>query len=364
MKQTPFYEKHSALGAKLVDFAGYAMPVQYGSMVAEHLAVRQTAGLFDVSHMGEFLVTGPQQVEFLDYATINDIRGMVPGQAQYSAMCLENGGIVDDLLIYKFEDKFLLVVNASNMEKDWNHLSKLAEAYDVTLENQSDNTALLALQGPNSRDILQKLTETDLSAIPFYHFREGEVADGYMVIARTGYTGELGFELYHDPALSAALWEALMDAGQDAGLMPAGLGSRDSLRLEMKYCLYGNDIDETTTPLEARLGWITKMDKPDFHGKAALEAQKAAGLQRALVAFELSERGIPRHGYDIYAGHEKVGQVTSGGHSPVLEKGIGMGYVNFPHHKTGTEIFIEIRGRRIPARIVKPPFVKHTTIAG
>ncbi|MCF7801922.1 MAG: glycine cleavage system aminomethyltransferase GcvT [Candidatus Marinimicrobia bacterium] len=363
MKRTPFYEKHATLGAKLVDFAGYAMPVQYQSMVAEHMAVRQTAGLFDVSHMGEFLVTGPQQVEFLDYATINDIRGMVPGQAQYSAMCLESGGIVDDLLIYKFEDKFMLVVNASNIEKDWQHLAHLADSYDVTLENHSEDTALLALQGPNSRDILQKLADTDLSAIPFYHFREGKVAGCSMVIARTGYTGELGFELYHDPVFSAELWDTLMDAGQDAGLKPAGLGSRDSLRLEMKYCLYGNDIDETTTPQEARLGWITKMDKPDFHGKAALEVQKAAGLKRALIAFELTERGIPRHGYDIYVGDEKVGQVTSGGHSPVLEKGIGMGYVNFPHHKTGTEIFIDIRGRKIPAKIVKPPFVKNTTIA-
>ncbi|MCF7796648.1 MAG: glycine cleavage system aminomethyltransferase GcvT [Lentisphaeria bacterium] len=363
MKQTPFYEKHRALGGKLVDFAGYAMPVQYQSMVAEHLAVREAAGLFDVSHMGEFLVTGTQQVEFLDYATINDIRGMVPGQAQYSAMCLENGGIVDDLLIYKFQDKFMLVVNASNIEKDWNHLSKLAEAFEVTLENQSDQFALLALQGPLSRDILQKLSDLDLDEIPFYHFAEGNIADQPMVIARTGYTGELGFELYHDPALSSMLWEALMEAGGDLGLKPAGLGARDSLRLEMKYCLYGNDIDESTTPLEARLGWITKMDKPDFHGKAVLEAQQMAGLKRALIAFELTERGIPRHGYTIYVGDEMVGQVTSGGHSPVLEKGIGMGYVNYPYQKTGTEIQIDIRGRKIPAKIVKPPLVKNTSIA-
>jgi len=357
MKRTPFYEKHVALGAKLVDFAGFEMPVQYQSMVAEHMAVRETAGLFDVSHMGEFMVTGPQMVDFVDYATVNDVRGMAIGQAQYSAMCLENGGIVDDLLIYRFVDKFMLVVNASNIEKDWQHLQKLLQNFDVNMENVSDHMALLALQGPNSRDILQQLTDTDLSKIEFYHFTEGLVNSRPMIIARTGYTGELGYELYHAPEYSVALWDDLMRAGEAYGLKATGLGARDSLRLEMKYCLYGNDIDETTTPLDARLGWITQMNKPAFFGKAALDTQNAAGLKRALIAFEMEERAIPRHGYEIFIGEEKIGIVTSGGHSPILGKGIGLGYVNFPFQKTGTPIWIEIRGKKVPAKIIKPPFV-------
>lgn len=357
MKRTPFYDKHVALGAKLVDFAGFEMPVQYQSMVAEHQAVRETAGLFDVSHMGEFIVTGSQMVDFVDYATVNDVQGMSVGQAQYSAMCRENGGIVDDLLIYRFADKIMLVVNASNIEKDWQHLQSLLKPFDAKMENVSDEMALLALQGPNSRDILQQLTDTKLTDIEFYHFTEGFVDQNPMIIARTGYTGELGFELYHSPEFSDSLWDALMQAGESYGLKAAGLGARDSLRLEMKYCLYGNDIDETTTPLDARLGWITQMNKPSFHGKAALEKQNADGLKRALIAFEMEERAIPRHGYDIFVGEEKIGVVTSGGHSPILGKGIGMGYVNFPWQKTGTLITIDIRGRKVPAKIIKPPFV-------
>ncbi len=357
MKRTPFYQKHVELGAKLVDFAGYAMPLQYQSIVTEHLAVRQSAGLFDVSHMGEFMVSGPDCVKFVDFATVNDVRKMRVGQAQYSAMCFENGGLVDDLLIYRRADSIMLVVNASNIEKDWQHLLAIAKNFTVSLRNKSDSTALLALQGPNSRDILQKLTTVVLKTIPYYHFVEAEVNGTPMLIARTGYTGELGFELYHAPEYSRGLWDALMQTGAAFGLKPTGLGARDSLRLEMKYCLYGNDIDETTNPLEARLGWITQMDKPDFVGKSALVNQKSAGLKRALVAFKMLERAIPRHGYSIFLNAQPVGTVTSGGHSPILNRGIGMGYVNRPYFKTGTRIEIDIRGKRLPAVIIKPPFI-------
>lgn len=362
MKQTAFNEIHKALGAKMVPFAGYEMPIQYEGIMAEHETVRTKAGLFDVSHMGEFWVTGEQAQEFVEYATANNVASMEKGQVQYSTMCLEDGGIVDDLLIYKFADRFLLVVNASNLEKDWNHLSELVPRFkDVQLTNGSDGISLLALQGPKSKNILSKLTSANLDSLEFYHFGIGDVSGMPMIISRTGYTGELGYELYHDPEESEKLWQALMEAGEEFGLKPIGLGARDTLRLEMKFCLYGNDINETTTPLEARLGWATDLDHTDFLGKEALLTQKKAGLTRFLVAFEMLDRGLPRNGYEIFAGEENVGSVTSGGQSPTLKKGIGLAYIDKPYHKINTELHIEIRGRRLAIKIIKPPFLNKKT---
>ncbi|MBT3825227.1 MAG: glycine cleavage system aminomethyltransferase GcvT, partial [Candidatus Marinimicrobia bacterium] len=260
MKLTAFNAIHKSLNAKMVPFAGYEMPVQYEGIIAEHEKVRKGAGLFDVSHMGEFWVTGKQALNFVEYATANNVASMEKGQVQYSTMCLENGGIVDDLLIYRFADRFLLVVNASNLEKDWNHLSELVSKFqDVQITNGSDGIALLAIQGPESKNILSKLTSANLDELEFYHFGIGDVSGLPMIVSRTGYTGELGYELYHDPEESEKLWSALMEAGEEYGISPIGLGARDTLRMEMKFCLYGNDIDETTTPLEARLGWATDL---------------------------------------------------------------------------------------------------------
>ena len=286
---------------------------------------------------------------------------MTSGQVQYSTMCLENGGIVDDLLIYKFVDRFMLVVNASNLEKDLNHLAGVAKDFEVELANGSDGIALLALQGPESKNILSKLTGANLDKLEFYHFGIGEVDGLAMIISRTGYTGELGYELYHDPAESVQLWKALMSAGEEFNLAPIGLGARDTLRMEMKYCLYGNDIDETTSPLEARIGWAVDLEGTDFLGKAALLKQKEAGLKRFLVAFEMLDRGLPRHGYDIYSGEDRVGVVTSGGQSPSLKKGIGLAYVEKPHHKLNTELQLDSRGRKLAIKIVKPPFINKKT---
>ena len=362
MKLTAFNAIHKSLNAKMVPFAGYEMPVQYEGIIAEHEKVRKGAGLFDVSHMGEFWVTGKQALNFVEYATANNVASMEKGQVQYSTMCLENGGIVDDLLIYRFADRFLLVVNASNLEKDWNHLSELVTKFqDVQLTNGSDGIALLAIQGPESKNILSKLTSANLDELEFYHFGIGDVSGLPMIVSRTGYTGELGYELYHDPEESEKLWSALMEAGEEYGISPIGLGARDTLRMEMKFCLYGNDIDETTTPLEARLGWATDLEHGDFLGRDALIKQKEAGISRFLVAFEMLERGLPRQGYEIYAGDKKVGAVTSGGQSPSLKKGIGLAYIDKPHQKVNTELNIEIRGRRLAIKVVKPPFINKKT---
>ena len=361
MKQTPFYSIHKALNAKLVPFAGYEMPIQYAGIMVEHKCVRESAGLFDVSHMGEFWVEGPEALQFVEYATANHVAALAAGQVQYSTMCLPSGGIVDDLLIYRFADRFMLVVNASNIAKDWEHLSTIAANYSVKLSNASDEVALLALQGPQAKNILSKLTPTKLEALEFYHFGVGQVAGLDMIISRTGYTGELGYELYHDPSGSEQLWQALMAAGEEYGLAPVGLGARDTLRLEMKFCLYGNDIDETTTPLEARLSWAVDLEHDNFLGREALLAQKAAGIPRFLVAFEVLERGLPRHGYELFSGDQKVGTVTSGGQSPSLQKGIGLAYVDQPFQKLNTDLQIDIRGKRLAVRIVKPPFVKKQT---
>ncbi|HDR04437.1 MAG TPA: glycine cleavage system aminomethyltransferase GcvT [Candidatus Marinimicrobia bacterium] len=357
LKQTPFYEFHTGFNAKMVDFAGYLMPVSYKGINFEHQIVREKLGVFDVSHMGEFFIEGGGAEAFLQNLTINDVSALEDGQAQYSAMCYENGGIVDDLLIYRFsKDKFMMVVNASNIDKDfsWAQTHLLP---NVKLTNRSDEFALLAIQGPNSRELLQKLTNVKLQEIGFYHFAEGELAGKSMIISRTGYTGELGFELYHSPKDSKDLWQALFDFGAEMGLEPIGLAARDTLRLEMKYCLYGNDIDETTNPLEAGLGWITKLDKGNFIGRNALLQVKNNKVSRKLIGFRMLERAIPRHGCSVYVNGEKAGIVTSGTHSPTLKEAIGLAYVPASHSKAGMELSIEIRGKQFLAKIVKTPFV-------
>jgi len=358
--KTPFYAKHREYGAKIVPFAGYLMPIQYRGILEEHRAVRNAVGVFDVSHMGEFSITGPQAAAFLNRLTLNDVSALAVGQVQYSAMCYPDGGIVDDLLVYRFQDHYLLVVNAANIEKDWNWLQEHRDA-GVELKNVSSATALLAVQGPDSFAVLQELTQIPLHNIPFYHFTTGQLAGSEMTISRTGYTGERGFELYHDPRASRRLWEAIFEAGRDYQIQPVGLGARDTLRMEMKYCLYGNDIDQSTNPLEAGLGWITKLDKGDFIGRAALLAIKNAGVTRRLVAFEMSDRGIPRPGYRIFAAAQEVGRVTSGTQSPSLNIGIGLGYVRTEFSRVGTELAIEIRGNRQKATVIKPPFVEART---
>lgn len=357
MKKTALHAIHNSLNAKMVPFAGYEMPIQYEGIIAEHERVRSSAGLFDVSHMGEFWVEGSEAEEFVDYATVNNVAKLNKGQVQYSCMCLEDGGIVDDLLVYKFADRFLLVVNASNISKDWDHLTRLAKKFDVSMNNASDEISLIALQGPRSKDILNKLTSANLDSLDFYHFGIADVDGLTMIVSRTGYTGELGYELYHDPNDAEQLWSTIMKAGEEFGIGPVGLGARDTLRLEMKYCLYGNDIDETTSPLEARIGWAVDLDHTYFCGKDALLAQKEKGLGRFLVAFKMKERGLPRNKYEIFNGEEKVGHVTSGGQSPTLKQGIGLAYIDKPHHKIGTELQIDIRRKKLGIEIIKPPFV-------
>ncbi|MDT8435460.1 MAG: glycine cleavage system aminomethyltransferase GcvT [Gemmatimonadota bacterium] len=357
LKHTPLYDAHVALGGRMVPFAGFAMPVQYPSGIrAEHEAVRTAAGLFDVSHMGEFLVTGPDALDFVSYATSNDPARLSEGQVQYSVMCLESGGIVDDLLVYRLGDqRFRLVVNAANLPKDWEHLSDLSGRFDVQLEDESDRIGLVALQGPQAQAILAPLASEELDPIGFYEFVSGQVAGVPGVISRTGYTGEDGFELYVPAGRTLALWAALLEAGEPHGLVPAGLGARDSLRLEMGYALYGNDIDEETTPLEAGLGWLVKLAKDDFHGKAALERQKAEGLRRRLRGFRLDGQGFPRPGYDLVFGGEVVGPVRSGTVSPTLGVGIGTAYLP-ADAAPGDSLAVRIRGRDIEGHVAKLPF--------
>jgi aminomethyltransferase len=359
MKRTPFYSLHRALGAKLVEFGGFEMPVQYRGIIEEHRAVRQAVGLFDVSHMGEFRVAGRGALDFLQRVTINDVSKLAEGRAQYSALCYEDGGIVDDLLVYHRGDDFMLVVNASNLKKDFDWLLSNISG-DVTLDDASDRTALLAVQGPKSLETLQKLTDTDLSSIEYYHHRRCMVGSVSVLISRTGYTGELGFELYFDANASTAenVWNSIMKAGSEFGIAPVGLGARDTLRLEMGFCLYGNDIDESTNPLEAGLGWITKLNKPDFIGKQSLLAVKEHGLKRKLVGFTLPDKALARHGYPILVDGKEIGHVTSGTFSPTLERGIGMGYVATQFAEPGTSIVIDVRGRQVGAKVVSLPFVK------
>ncbi len=363
LKKTPLYQAHVKNEGKLVPFAGFEMAVQYPTGInAEHRAVRNHAGLFDVCHMGEFVIRGPQALDLIQKITVNDASKLAVWQVQYSAMCLENGGIIDDLLVYRGPDHYMLVVNGANVAKDLAWVVKQAEAFDVEVDDRSDATALLAIQGPRSAEIVQSLTETDLEEIGYYRFRLGAVAGIDGIISRTGYTGEDGFELYIQEAEGMKLWDALMDAGADKGLVPTGLGCRDSLRLEMGYALYGNDLDEEHTPLESSLGWITKLDKGDFIGRDVLIKQKEDGVDRKLVGFKLTEKGFPRHGYPITADGEDVGVVTSGVVSPSLGVGVGMGYVPTGLSKGGTEIGIRIRNKIIPAVVQRPPFYTEGSI--
>jgi len=361
MKTTPFTETHIKLGAKMHEFAGYNMPIEYSGIIDEHLTVVNSAGVFDVSHMGEFWVKGPNAVAFLQYVTSNDVSQLTPGKIQYTCFPNEKGGIVDDFLLYCYEpEKYLLVVNASNMEKDWNWCVAHNQV-GAELENSSDNMAQLAIQGPKATEILQRLTAIDLSSIPYYTFKVGEFAGcPDVIISNTGYTGAGGFELYFYPSYAMKIWDAIFEAGKEEGIKPIGLGARDTLRLEMGFCLYGNDLDDTTSPIEAGLGWITKFaEGKNFVNRAELERQKKEGVVRKLAAFELCEKGIPRHGYDIVdAAGEIIGVVTSGTMSPVLKKGIGMGYIKPEYTKPGTEIFIQVRGRNLKAEVVKTPFRK------
>lgn len=356
-QRTPLYDRHVAAEAKIVPFAGFEMPVQYRTgITAEHRAVREAAGLFDVSHMGEFVIRGPQALHLVQHVSVNDAAQIEVGQAQYSAMCLENGCVVDDLLIYRFADRYMLVVNASNLGKDWNWIEGHAQAFECELEDVSQDTGLLALQGPAAREILRPLAGIDIDDVKYYRFAEGEVAGVPAVISGTGYTGEDGFELYVGANDAPALWDALMEAGADAGLMPVGLGARDSLRLEMGYALYGNDLDEQHTTLESGLGWVTKMNKGDFVGREALAAQRESGVARRLVGMRLEGRGFPRPGYDIVHEGEVVGTVTSGTVSPSLGSGIAMGYVPVELAKPGTRLQIDLRGRPVDALVQRPPF--------
>jgi aminomethyltransferase len=361
--RTPLHAEHASLGAKLVPFAGYEMPVQYPTgITAEHHAVRKAAGLFDVSHMGEFTVRGDRALDFVQRVVTNDVSKIEVGQAQYSTLLNHDGKLLDDLLVYRYPDHYLLVVNGSNKDKDFRWIQQFAGEYGVELEDHTDDIALLALQGPKAEGILRRLTDADLDSIRYYRFAEGTVDGIPATISRTGYTGEDGFELYVPAEHAARLWRRLLEVGRDDGLTPAGLGCRDSLRLEMGYALYGNDLDEDTTPLEAGLGWVVKMDKGDFVGRDALARQKEQGIGRKLVGFRLKERGFPRHGYPVSVDGQECGVVTSGVLSPTLGEGVGMAYVPAASSKPGTEIGIVIRNTTVPAEVVRPPFHKGGTV--
>jgi aminomethyltransferase len=359
VKRTVFHDIHRSLGAKLVEFAGFEMPVHYKGIVDEHNAVRTSVGVFDVSHMGEFHVRGKDALAFLQRMTTNDVSKLQEGRAQYSAMCYDDGGIVDDLLVYHCGDYYMMVVNASNITKDFEWLEKHISG-DVTLSDVSDTISLLAVQGPKSLEVVQPLTDVDLSEIKYYHFAQGHVIGIPMIISRTGYTGEIGFELYFEsnPTSARRLWDALFDAGDEFGIAPVGLGARDTLRLEMGFCLYGNDIDQSTNPIEAGLGWITKFEKGDFMGRDALLAAKNGGMKRKLVGFTLPERVLARHGYPLLVEGKKVGEVTSGTFSPTLRTGIGMGYVAMERATPGSRIDVDVRGKIASSVIVQMPFLQ------
>lgn len=359
MKNTALTNTHIALGAKMVPFAGYNMPVHYVGINAEHETVRKAVGVFDVSHMGEFILKGEGALDLIQKVCSNDASKLYDGKVQYSCLPNEQGGIVDDLLVYRMDEKtYMLVVNASNIEKDWDWISKF-NSFGVDMKNISDRTSLLAVQGPKAAQALQSLTDTDLSAMEYYTFVKGTFAGvENVVISATGYTGAGGFELYFDNEHADKIWKAIFEAGAPFGIQPIGLGARDTLRLEMGFCLYGNDIDDTTSPLEAGLGWITKFTK-DFVNSSNLAVQKEAGLKNKLVGFEMIDRGIPRHDYEICDANGKViGKVTSGTQSPSLQKAIGLGYVQSDFAKENSEIFINIRENLVKAQIVKFPFYK------
>ncbi|CAM3312130.1 Aminomethyltransferase [Flavobacterium longum] len=359
MKNTPLHHIHESLGAKMLPFAGYNMPIQYEGVNAEHETVRNGVGVFDVSHMGEFLLSGPHALDLIQKVTSNDASTLTVGRAQYSCMPNADGGIVDDLIVYKMaDDRYMLVVNASNIDKDWDWISA-HNSWGVTMENKSDDYALLAIQGPKAVEAMQSLSSLDLGAIPYYHFAVGDFA-GFddIIISATGYTGSGGFEIYCKNDQVETLWNKVFEAGRSFGIKPIGLAARDTLRLEMGFCLYGNDINDTTSPLEAGLGWITKFTK-DFVNAENLKKQKETGVSRKLVGFELTGRGIPRHDYEIVDKDGNViGIVTSGTMAPSLGKGIGLGYVPTAHSTADSEIFVRIRNNDVPAKVVKLPFYK------
>lgn len=359
MKEIQLSAIHQALGGKMVPFAGFNMPVQYEGVSIEHEAVRNSIGVFDVSHMGEFLITGNKALELIQKIGSNDASKLTDGKAQYSYMPNETGGIVDDLIIYRFnEEKYLLVVNASNIEKDWNWISK-HNTMGAEMRNLSDDYSLLAIQGPKAIEAMQVLTSVDLSAIPYYSFAVADFAGiEHVIISATGYTGSGGFEIYCKNSEVEQIWNKVFEAGKDFGIKPIGLAARDTLRLEMGFCLYGNDINDTTSPLEAGLGWITKFTK-DFINSENLKKQKEAGISKKLIGFELNERGIPRHDYEITdAVGNSIGIVTSGTMAPSLNKGIGLGYVPIAYSEPGSIIYIQIRKNLVPATVVKLPFYK------
>jgi aminomethyltransferase len=362
-KRTPIYEEHVRLGAKVIPFAGYLMPVNYpAGIVAEHNAVRKRAGLFDVSHMGELDIRGGDALGLVQQVVTNDVSTMTIGQCQYSVICQEDGTALDDCIVYRFPDHYMIVVNASNQDKDREWIRKFAPRFGTQVIDRGPETALLALQGPASQRILQPLTDVELEEVEYYHFAEGKVIGHDAIISRTGYTGEDGFELYIANEIAVELWRRLLEAGQAEGILPIGLGARDSLRLEVGYALYGNDLDENHTPLEAGLGWVTKLDKGDFNGAAALRAQQEKGVVQRLVGFEMKERGFPRHGYTVRWNGEPSGAVTSGLLSPTLDRGVGLAYVPAGAARPGTAIEIVIRDKAIPAEVVRPPFYKDGSI--
>ena len=361
LKHTPFYDIHVAAGAKMVSFAGFEMPIQYpGGITAEHNMVRNCCGVFDVSHMGEFIIKGKQAIDFVTYVTSNDVAALGTGQVHYSGILTEQGTFVDDCLVYRYADHLMMVVNGSNKDKDLAHISQYLSKFDATLEDLSDAIGLLAVQGPKAQEILQPLIDANLDDINYYWFTTATVAGmPDFTVSRTGYTGEDGFELYHPAIDSVKLWHALMATGQ---ITPVGLGCRDSLRLEMGMALYGNDIDDTITPLEAGLGWLVKMKKGDFVGRRALEAQKAEGIKRKLVGFTFEEKAIPRHGYPVFVEGQPSGSVMSGIMSPSLGVGLGTAYVPTAHAKDGNKLEVEIRGKRLEGTITSFPFWKQGTV--
>jgi aminomethyltransferase len=363
LKKTPLNEVHRELGGKMVDFGGWDMPVQYkAGVIEEHMRTRTRAGLFDVSHMGEIWVEGADAIDFVNKLTTNDVTKLVDGQAQYSALTNENGGVVDDLLVYRFDcDKLLLVVNAGTTDKDWAWITSHKADENITLINASADYCQIAVQGPDALGILQKLTDTNLAEIKYYHFTTGRVDGVEAIISRTGYTGEDGFEVYAAAESAAQLWNKLLETGrfgEPDGILPAGLAARNTLRLEAAMSLYGHELGDDITPLEANLGWITKLQKGDFTGRDALAKQKESGAKRKIVGFEMKDPGIARDGYDVYIGSEKVGQVTSGSPAPFLKKNIGLAFVPVGSSEVGQEILIDVRGKKLKAEIVPLPFYK------
>lgn len=358
-KKTPFYDMHVSNNGKIVEFAGFLMPIQYEGIIPEHETVRKRVGVFDVSHMGEIEIRGDERLKFVNYLTTNDARTLEHYQIQYSALLYPDAGIVDDLLVYNMPDRILLVVNAANTEKDYQWILE-NRRFNVDIKNISDGIGQLAVQGPIAEQVMQKTCDCALAQIRYYWSTETTLQGIPVVLSRTGYTGEDGFEVYVENRHAQAVWDIIFEAGKDAGIRPIGLGARDTLRFEMRYCLYGNDIDKTTNPLEAGLAWIVKLDKDDFIGKSSLLKIKESGVKRKLVGFEVADKGIPRPHQEINDGHEKIGHVTSGTYSPTLKKGLGMGYVNVPLHKIGTRI--KIMGKvPIEAAITKGPFYKEAS---